>query len=165
VNVAVCAVVIAALPVGRLLGGRHWMVPWAPKGGDFVGPSGAWWTLAVGLGTCAAVAGVLLLLTWIETAGVRFFHGGRVTRDVAWSVCAHATYGWVVGAVLVTLGWGLIDLDIAIARAVRVPRLGARLGDWVAVPPVAGFFIGMMVFEYRVYQGIRICRYANTDHP
>jgi hypothetical protein len=32
----------------------------------------------------------------------------------------------------------------------------------MALPPVLGFFVGMMIFEYRVYQGVRACRFANS---
>jgi hypothetical protein len=141
------------------------MVPWAPKAGGFVGDSYIWWTLAVASGAWAVVTGALWILTWIETVGVRFFHsrrGWRATRDVAWSVCAHATFGWVLGALLIVLGWGLIDVDIYAARALHTTRVGSRVGDWQAVPPVIGFLIGMMVFELRVYQGMRACRFANT---
>jgi hypothetical protein len=165
VNLLLCGLIVASLPTARLLMGNHWMVPWAPKADVFFGRSYVWWTLAVTFGTWATVSGVLWLLTWIETLGVKFFHGRRgwrVTEEIAWSVCAHATYGWVLSALLIVLGWGLIDLDIAVSRAVRTTRVGSRLGDWQALPPAIGFFIGMMVFEFRVYQGMRVCRFANT---
>lgn len=168
VNILLCGAIVASLPTGRLLAGRHWMVPWAPKAGDFVGDSYIWWTLAVTFATWGVVSAILLFLTWVETVGVKFFHtrrGWRATKAVVWSVCAHATYGWIIGALLVVVGWGLIDIDIAVSRLARTTRVGSRFGDWQAVPPAIGFFIGMMIFEFRVYQGMRACRFANTQRP
>jgi hypothetical protein len=154
--------------MARLMTGRHWGLPWVPKIGVYAGEWRVLASLALGVGTIAITAGVLWLLTWIEVAGVRFFHarrGWRVTRAVAWSVCAHASIGWVVGAALLVLGWGLIDLDFWLARSLRTMTVRPRVGDWAAVPAGAGFFAGMMLFEYRVYQGMRVCRFANRRRP
>ena len=56
-----------------------------------------------GLLAAVPVAVLLLGLTTLETLGLRTFgrqRGWRVTRNVAWTVCAHASFGWVAGGLL-----------------------------------------------------------------
>lgn len=168
INMCLSGALAAIVPLARTLAGRHWFVPWAPRTSDIPGAAPAWYSLWIVLCIWAAVAALLSLLTWVETLGVRFFNnrrGWRVSRALAWSVCAHASYGWVVGSALLALGWALLDVDIAVARAMNATPLRIRLGDWMALPPALGFFAGMMLFEYRVYQGVRLCRFANTERP
>lgn len=164
-NLAVAGVVVAALPTARLVAGRDPVVAWVTKGGVFAGESRHWMMALAALATFLVVFALLLLLTWIEAVGVRFFggrRGWRVTRGVAWSVCSHASYGWVVAAALLVLGWGLIDLDFMFAQAMRRVSVRSGVGDWMVLPALLGFFAGMLLFECRVYQGMRVCRYANT---
>lgn len=167
VNLLLAGALVAVLPAGRVLAGRHPVAAWVHVGG---GSTWAGWrTLSASMVGASIVVGVvlcLLAMTWVEATGVRFFGSRRkwrVTRDVAWTVCAHASYGWVVAGVLVAMGWGLVDLDAAFAAASRVPSLRSRVGDALAIPPLAGFLVGMLLFEYRVYQGVRACRFANAD--
>jgi hypothetical protein len=115
-----------------------------------------------------SLAGVLFVLTWIETLGVRFFgrrRQWRVTAPIAWSVCAHAAIGWVIGGVLHALfplmafaASPLIKLlpDAVAIRAAEALALGG---------PIAAFFAGMLIFESLVYVGVRECRYANVRSP
>jgi hypothetical protein len=127
---------------------------------DFLVPQ-TWIQIALGV---PLLTGTLLLLTWIETLGVRFFgrrRGWRITGPIAWSVCSHATIGWAIGGVLhalspllVRASRPLLDL-LAPATAVRV---ASELAMWT---PVVAFFIGMLIFEALVYVGVRACRYAS----
>jgi hypothetical protein len=165
VNLAVAGVIVAAAPSLRVLMGRDAIVPWVARGGVFRGEQWAWVLALVALVVAAASFLLLLLMTWTEAAGSRFVgarRGGNISRGVAWSVCAHASYGWIVAALLLVAGWGLIDLDYVIARRALTTTVRSRVGDWMLLPPLLGFVIGMVLFEYRVYQGLRACRVPTT---
>lgn len=125
----------------------------------------------MGLAAMMLVIGVLglTILTRIESLGVRFFggrRGWRVTPAVADTVCGHATVGWLVAAAL----WAgcALAVDTGIARRVVVelgiprPRPSMALR---AIAPFAGFLVGLLVFEFLVYFGIRRNRYANRVRP
>jgi hypothetical protein len=55
-------------------------------------------------------------------------------------------------------GWGLIDLDYTIARRTLTTTDPTRAAEWMHNPPLLGILGGEMLFEYRVYQGLRACR-------
>ncbi len=124
----------------------------------------AQFTLSLAKGTIG-IGGVLLVLTAIEAMGVRFFgrrRGWRITPDIAWQVCAHASIGWVVAAVLTILTL-VLWLNLSYFG---LSGWMTRRGGWddlgMAAVPVAGFLAGMLVFEILVYRGILRCRYANA---
>lgn len=125
--------------------------------------AGAVW-VAIGLGC--------LVLTWIEVRGVMFFsarRGWRVPKNLAWAICAHASVTWWVAAVGVVLGLVLSSwVDgrfppgaVGTAGAQR-PLLQTWIRDVSAVAPLVGFGLGMLVFETLVYQGVRVCKFANV---
>jgi hypothetical protein len=133
--------------------------------------------LAIWGGTWVA----LLVLTWIEARGIRFFgsrSGWRVNHGVAWAVCGHASYGWLVAGGLVAVLWVLLEHTGALG-------LVGGLWDWIIslVPGApspgstrstrsmelsylsvlaSGFIIGMLAFETLVYIGVRRLKFANT---
>lgn len=94
---------------------------------------------------------VLWVLTQIEWLGIRLIgrqRQWRITKDVAASVCAHASIGWIGAGVLGVLGFqaGLLaDWERAIAFG------------------LIGVGAGLLVFETCVYLGIRACRFANVE--
>ncbi|HZW06745.1 MAG TPA: hypothetical protein VFF65_06450 [Phycisphaerales bacterium] len=119
--------------------------------------------------------GGVLLLTYIETLGLRFFARSasrrwRVTPAVAWTVCSHASVGWLIGgllmgAVLVTDPGGRLS-EWAWGNEQSRRLLGASLGSRAdllrlgqALLPVIA---GILVFETLVAIGVRRCRFANT---
>jgi len=118
--------------------------------------------LAIGPALAALVFG----LTFVETLGIRFWgrvHGFRVTRAVAWSVCGHASYGWVAGGALAGAAWVVGQLD---AAGSGYTVFGA--GRVVVAAPVAQLgllvlsaVLGMLLFETLTYLGVRRMRYAN----
>ena len=120
-----------------------------------------WAAVAIGAGV---VPLLLLVLTWIETRGVRFFgkrRGWRVTGPIAWSVCAHAGIGWVIGSLVYALSplaviWLRPVYDLF--PATTGVRVATEAATWA---PIAAFVVGMLAFESLVYVGIRACRYAN----
>ena len=131
--------------------------------------------LAASIGVYVLVFAGVMLLTYIETLGLRFFSKAesrrwRVTKEVAWTVCNHASVGWLIGgllmlAVLLTDPAGRLCVwEWGNAQARRLT--GASFNDryellrigQVLLPPLAG----IIAFETLVYIGVRRCRYANT---
>lgn len=107
------------------------------------------------------VAPTLRLLTLIERRGIRFFgarHGWRISREVAWSVCAHASVAWVVATMLATLA--LLSGPIAARLASGGGSLTLAYWAPIGLAPIA-FGIGMVWFECLVFMGVRSCRFAN----
>lgn len=112
-----------------------------------------------GFGSVIALHG----LTAVEHWGVRFFgarRGWRVTRNVATSVCAHASAGWLLSGALVLLGV-LLGMWAEIAATEAPGWLRDPLRSAPTALPLAGFFAGLLVFETLVYIGVRRCRFAN----
>jgi hypothetical protein len=112
-----------------------------------------------------AVAAALFVLTAIEAAGIRFFgtrRGWRITRNVAWQVCTHASVGWIVAAVLTLLAL-IVWLNISyFGLASWLERKGTWGTVIFAAVPASGFLAGLLVFESLVYLGMRRCRFANA---
>ncbi|MFG0276260.1 MAG: hypothetical protein ACF8QF_14515 [Phycisphaerales bacterium] len=149
----------SALVTGLLFTGGPAAVAWrSGAGGD---------ALTLLLALAPGVAAFVLFLTWIETIGIRFFggrRGWRITKDVAWAVCAHAAVGWVVG--------GVIALLLFFVGATVWPHFAT--GAWpgpavflsrLPTPPsllmVGAALAGMLLFETLVYVGMRECRFGN----
>lgn len=128
--------------------------------------------------TSGSVAGLLILvtgvplaavslrfLTWIEERGVRFFgarRGWRITPEVALTICAHASIGWVFGSLLVFLVIACFFTPTWDAGATLNQRVNL-LRFFLTWVPAAGLslFAGMLAFEMLVYVGVRECRFAN----
>lgn len=127
-------------------------------------------------GQVGAVWCLLLALTWVEVQGVRLFarpRGWRVTKRVAWQVCAHASVGWIMA------GWLVIAMLATLfiltryfpaasgrwlTRTFVLPRVGGRVNVQEIVSAlglVAGYSGGLLWFEALVYRGVRACRFAN----
>lgn len=108
----------------------------------------------------------LLVLTWIEARGVRFFGRARqwrVTRAVAWQVCAHASIGWIMTALLfhvtLQLWFVLSTYTPVITWLMGVTGLD---GSMLALGAVGlALFGGMVWFETLVYVGVRRLKFAN----
>lgn len=107
----------------------------------------------------------LRFLTWIEERGVRFFgarRGWRITPEVALTICAHASIGWVFGSLLVFLVIACFFTPTFNAGATLNQRVNLLrfLVTWV---PAGGLslFAGLLAFEMLVYVGVRECRFAN----
>lgn len=97
---------------------------------------------------------LLIVLTWIETCGLRFIgarRGFRVTRDIAGTVCSHATLGWLAGSIVWLLGWILIGAGTLVEMLLPTG----------VVVVVAGLLVGLFAFEVLAYIGLRRCRFAN----
>jgi hypothetical protein len=134
------------------------------------GPAAALWVIPAQV---AAGAGVLMLLTLVECAGIQIVawrRGWRLSPVAAWQVCAHATVGWVVMGVTMWLG-----LIVWLNMIWFVPGLKqGGSGSLMFVVPLAGIGLGLLVFELLVWAGARRCRFAsgqiakhqmaNTDH-
>lgn len=169
INLVVAAAVLVDPWVGVLIGdpARGW--PSRPTASG-VARYGATWVVEVGVGVA-----VLAMLTWVESVGVRFFgarRGWRVTREVAWQVCAHASVGWIVMGMLPLMGMAVSfalarwfgwspsgNVDLGWMGMGRVPWTYVMNGSVVA----GGLLAGLMVFEWLVYVGVRECRFANAS--
>lgn len=109
------------------------------------------------------VAGVLLVLTLIEWLGIQFWarnRGHRLLPAAAWQVCTHASVGWLMAAgfsVVGMIAWlnlSSFNLTGGVSRAAAA--------DWLLLAvPGFGALVGLLIFEYLVYVGVRQCRYAN----
>lgn len=113
--------------------------------------------------------GVLITLTLVEGSGLRFFGAlrrWRVTRRVAVTVCAHASFGWVVGgtleAVLITLMLLLGGVEDAIKAHYRFLPLGALMDEryWALLGAFC-FLLGMVWFSLLAGAGFHRLRFAN----
>jgi len=117
----------------------------------------------------------MLLLTYIETLGLRFFGRAdsrkwRITKDVAWTVCDHASVGWLLGGLLMLTVWltdpagHLTTWEWGNTQCRKL--LGSSFNDYFITLRIAQMTLpllaGMLAFETLVYLGIRQCRYANT---
>jgi hypothetical protein len=109
--------------------------------------------------------GVLLGLTLVEFLGIQLIgrkNKWRITPDVALTVCAHASVGWVVAAVLT----GAFRHMAFVGNTDPLPRLNPSAPPIVFerwfLFPIAGFALGLLVFAVLVYLGIRRCRFANA---
>lgn len=113
----------------------------------------------IGLGAAAGFG----TLTWIEMLGVGLWRrrsGRRLPPGVAWCICSHASYGWLISGLLAAIGW-------AIAPRIHHWMTSQGIG-WIDGPValallvVPGVFLGMLVFETLVYLGVRRCRFINV---
>ncbi|MFT3686172.1 MAG: Yip1 family protein [Phycisphaerales bacterium] len=122
------------------------------------------------------VFGGLLLMTYIETLGLRFYARAasrrwRITPAVAWTVCHHASVGWIVGSAAMALVWAtdpagrLLEAQWFNAWLTR-SFSGQTVNDWYLplriTQMLAPVLIGVLAFETLVYLGTRQCRYANS---
>ena len=90
---------------------------------------------------------ILLGAFHIETMGIRFFgrnHRWRIDGAVAYTICAHAAPGWLVGGLAYALAFPLW-LNMEYATTLLLP---------------AGL-VGLLSFETFVYIGMRRMRFAN----
>jgi sterol desaturase/sphingolipid hydroxylase (fatty acid hydroxylase superfamily) len=158
-NLALAGVMLTLPWVGTLIGdpARHAR-----------GSSAAIWALTYARSAVFGIAGIgtlLFLLTFVEAMGIRFFarrRGWRITRNVAWQICAHASIGWVLAAVLTLLSL-VVWLNLSNFGLSGWMERSGPTGDYVmAAVPAVGFFAGMFVFELLVYVGMRRCRFANA---
>jgi len=133
----------------------------------------AWYVAGSTLNTVAAF-GSLLLLTWIEVVGIRFFsarRGWRLSNAASWQIAAHASMGWSLCGLLTLLGLAAMTAIDRLAPGLWRHSLDltwATLGVVSArtialvVLPLGGFIAGMLVFETLVYVGVLRCRFANA---
>ncbi len=139
--------------------------PWAVAGA---------YMLVVPLQACVVALG-LLALTWVEYKGIRFFarrRGWRLLPDAAWQICAHASAGWIVGALVPLLAMAVLWaapggrpslLDRLLSRGGGIGFSSFTTGDAVLLTVVgAAYVAGMFAFELLVYAGVRRCRFANA---
>lgn len=112
-----------------------------------------------------AVSLALLALTLIEATGIMFFgrrRGWRITPNVAWQICAHASVGWMLAAGLTLISL-VVWLNISyFGLSGHFQRAGSTGSYFDAIVPLSGFATGMLVFEVLVYTGMRRCRFANA---
>ncbi|MBL0927862.1 MAG: hypothetical protein IBJ11_09455 [Phycisphaerales bacterium] len=116
------------------------------------------------------LAAVFTGLTWTEMTGLRFFgarRGWRTTAEVAGSVCAHASVGWILSGVAVALAWQVHARTDWLVRLAQSGVFGYRVGVLVSLPAMlaAAFLSGLLLFEMLVYSGFRAMRFANRPAP
>ncbi len=115
------------------------------------------------LGAFWLAAALLMLLSWIERRGVVFFsrsRGWRVPVPLARSIIAHAAVSWF---------WAWLGMYLSMSIGVPFMSALSRLAAGtffelllIPAPVIVGFVLGMLVFEFLVYLGVRECRFANA---
>lgn len=163
INLSIAAAFLAHPLVGTL-----WFDPsrgqdiWTPRGFIATGASAAvlWLAAMVFLST----------LTVIEYLGIRFFAARRQWRllpAAALQICAHASFIWIAASLLTIVGlslsWmlpqfgntrGTVTFWDEVVRAVRFLLPVA--------PPMIGFGLGLLWFEWLVFLGVKSCKFSNA---
>jgi hypothetical protein len=101
---------------------------------------------------------LLIILTFIESCGLRFIggrRGFRVSRNTAATVCSHASAGWFAGSIGWLLGWVVVSAGIVHESLVPLGLVMAA----------CGLLLGLLAFETLAYLGLRRCRFANRSRP
>lgn len=172
------SLLVTTLPVAGLL----LVAPWS---GTLIGDparaarasgklaQGLAYALVVPFEACLAAL-FLFALTYIEWRGIRFFawqRGWRLTADAAWQVCAHASVGWIIGALVPMLVMAVLWaapggrpslLDRLLSRGGGGSFGSMSGGDAILVTLMIGsYVVGLCVFEMLIYVGVRKCRFAN----
>ncbi len=127
-------------------------------------PAFIWWFFATITGSVITVI-AFSILTRIEHVGIRFFgrrRGWRVTRLVADVVCWHSSIAWVLAALLCAAGLLVMHTD---AGEVFGPGVQRAWNQYRGLMPLLGLLIGLLVFEFLVYFGVRRNRFANRSRP
>ncbi len=104
----------------------------------------------------------LMLLTALETRGVKFFSARRgwtgAAREAAY-ITHYAAPGWVLASIGWSVGWIAVNrfstTDLTIL-------LGYPLSSYLNF---LVFFLGLLCFEILVYLGVRQVRFANPPLP
>ncbi|MCC6230725.1 MAG: hypothetical protein IT432_16055 [Phycisphaerales bacterium] len=126
------------------------------------GVSGVLLQLASLVAITIVAALILLFLTWVECLGIRFFaarRSWRLTRAMAWQVCAHASVGWLAAGPCV---WGALLLTSTLAGSTQMIAGIVSVRDLIGGGLIfTAVLIGMLTFEMLVYLGVRQCRFAN----
>jgi hypothetical protein len=107
-----------------------------------------------------AVTGVLIALTLAEWVGIQLVarrRGWRLLPSAAWQVCAHASVGWMVMGGMM---WLVLAIWLNIFTFIPGVKMGGD-GVLLVAIPAAGLVIGLVTFEYLVWIGARVCRFAN----
>ena len=122
----------------------------------------------------AAVAAILMLLTWVEYQGVRFIAARRkwrLTRAAAWQVCCHASVGWIIAAFAPLLALALLHILRSILHIPMGGTIDMRAWGFgflyigTLITPLMLFVFmtgGMLIYELLVHLGVRCCRFAAT---
>ena len=110
--------------------------------------------------------GILIALTKIEAAGLRYFgrrRGFRITGELSRCICGYGAAGWILAGaglayVLVCLWIPMYFPSPSAASTGRAPGGVVLSLAWIgAVPIVAGF----LFFEVFAAMGMQRCRFAN----
>jgi hypothetical protein len=118
------------------------------------------------------VAATLFAVTMFDVYGITLLartRGWRLPRPISWTVCAHASAGWLLSGILPLL---FMANYYVLNTLVKLPFTG-RVTDAAGLPrvswqwvlgvglPVLGYLSGLVAFELIALCGARVCRYAN----
>ncbi|HYE61379.1 MAG TPA: hypothetical protein VD997_05230 [Phycisphaerales bacterium] len=117
-------------------------------------------------------ASVLLAFTVFDVYGITLLgrvKGWRLSARTAWIICAHASAGWLVAAILPLLFMAayyilgtLLKMDFTgpVTRAAGAPAWSWQTVLGIGLP-IAGYLCGLVAFELIALKGARTCRFAN----
>lgn len=142
------------------------LLVFGPGFGVALGSEGAnlrWWAALAGVGLSLWVAGyvAMSLMTAMERFGTGMLartRAWRVPPPVARAICAHATVGWLVGALLAFAFCCLCGVLTMIAGGPVLRSFTIFICWWAEL---GAFAIGLLLFEVLAFQGVRACRFAN----
>lgn len=106
-----------------------------------------------------AVAVAVVLLTYIEAAGVTYFssrHGWRVPFRLAEQIACYAAPGWLPAAAIFGV---VLIVDLPAGLTAYLDPTG------MLIVYVSLLGVSMLGFETLVWLGVRQCRFANQGSP
>ncbi len=165
VNTWVSTLLIGSVAATRLARQQHY-----PR----YGPPEAWPPISVVWFSAFIIIAPLTLLaiavlSQIEASGIQFFgkrRGWRITPTAADAICGHASIGWLIGALLWGAGALAVDSGLVARVLTSVDFADPYISAWIrALLPASGFFVGLLIFEFLVYFGVRRNRFANRSRP
>jgi len=115
---------------------------------------------------------VFFALSCIEALGLQLFgsrRGGRVDPNIAWAIVGHGAVGWALTGFTWVLGWKIYRIMYYLNPTTsdfELRQQVARHTDLIIKPAfITGLVIGLIIFEFFAYLGLRRCKYANRVRP
>jgi len=113
----------------------------------------------------------LWILTVIEARGLQFFaarRGGRITDQIAWTIVAHGSVGWIITALGIASTPIIVSSYMILTNPTgfKDPSTIPASVLWITLIISTSIALaGFLFFETFAYLGLRRCKYANRSRP